>query len=63
MLTPKRYPYNPNDYVKFEDKVYRFIGMQNLGTGVKIANYPGVANKFVNVNKVQSIKRRSGLCA
>ncbi len=59
----QRYPYNPNDYVKFEDKVYRVIGMQNLGTGVKIADYPGVANKVVNVNKVQPIKRRSGLCA
>ncbi len=62
-LTAQRYPYNPNDYVMFEKKVYRVIGMQNLGTGVKIANYPGVANKVVNVNKVQPIKRRSGFCA
>ena len=61
-IKKQRYPYNPNDYVMFEKKVYRVIGMQNLGTGVKIANYPGVANKVVNVNKVQPIKRRSGLC-
>ncbi len=62
-IKKQRYPYNPNDYVMFEKKVYCVIGMQNLGTGVKIANYPGVANKVVNVNKVQPIKRRSGLCA
>ncbi|MDF5719273.1 MAG: RNA-guided endonuclease IscB [Rhizonema sp. PD37] len=62
-IKKQRYPYNPNDYVKFEDKVYRVIGMQNLGTGVKIANYPGVVNKVVNVSKVQPIKKRSGLCA
>jgi len=62
-IKKQRYPYNPNDYVMFEKKVYRVIGMQNLGTGVKIANYPGVTNKVVNVNKVQPIKRRSGLCA
>jgi len=62
-IKKQRYRYNPNDYVKFEDKVYRVIGMQNLGAGVKIADYPGVANKVVNVNKVQPIKRRSGFCA
>ncbi len=61
-IKKQRYPYNPNDYVQFDGKVYRVIGMQNLGTGVKIANYPGVANKVVSVNKVQSIKKRSGLC-
>ena len=62
-IKKQRYPYNPNDYVQFEDKVYRVIGMQNLGTGVKIADYPGVANKVVNLNKVQPVKRRSGLCS
>jgi len=62
-IKKQRYPYNPDDYVRFEGKGYRVIGMQNLGTGVKIANYPGVANKVVNVNKVKPIKRRSGLCA
>jgi 5-methylcytosine-specific restriction endonuclease McrA len=58
----QRYPYNPNDYVSFEEVVYRVIGMQNLGTGVKIADYPGVKNKVVGVAKVTSIKRRSGIC-
>ena len=61
-IKKQRYPYNPNDYVKFEGKRYRVIGMQNLGTGVKIANYPGVANKVVPVSKVKPIKRRSGIC-
>jgi hypothetical protein len=37
--------------------------MQNLGTGVKIADYPGVKNKVVNVSKVTPIKRCSGICA
>jgi RRXRR protein/HNH endonuclease len=61
-IKKQRYPYNPNDYVKFEGKTYRVIGMQNLGTGVKVANYSGVKNKVVNVNKVKPIKRRSGIC-
>ena len=61
-IKKQRYLYNPNDYVMFENKKYRVIGMQNLGTGVKIANYPGVANKVVNVDKVKPIKRRSGIC-
>ncbi|BAZ10973.1 hypothetical protein NIES4071_27970 [Calothrix sp. NIES-4071] len=61
-IKKQRYPYNPNDYVKFENKKYRVIGMQNLGTGVKIANYPGVANKVVSISKVKPIKRRSGIC-
>jgi RRXRR protein/HNH endonuclease len=61
-IKKQRYRYNPNDYVKFENKKYRVIGMQNHGFGVKIANYPGVANKVVSVLKVQPIKRRSGIC-
>lgn len=59
----QRYPYNPNDYVLFENVVYRVIGMQNLGTGVKIADYPDVKNKVVGVAKVTSIKKRSGICS
>lgn len=61
-IKKQRYPYNPNDYVEFENKKYRVIGMQNVGTGIKIANYPGVANKVVSVSKVKPIKRRSGIC-
>jgi hypothetical protein len=61
-IKKQRYPYKPNDYVKFENKTYRVIGMQNLGTGVKIANYPGVANKVVSISKVNPIKRRAGMC-
>ncbi|WP_127085853.1 RNA-guided endonuclease IscB [Dulcicalothrix desertica] len=61
-IKKQRYPYNPNDYIEFENNKYRVIGMQNLGTGVKIANYPGVNNKVVSVSKVKPIKRRSGIC-
>jgi hypothetical protein len=61
-IKKQRYPYNPNDYIEFEGKTYRVIGMQNLGTGVKIANYPGVTNKVVNVSKIKPIKRRAGIC-
>ncbi|KAF3886457.1 MULTISPECIES: RNA-guided endonuclease IscB [Nostocales] len=57
-----RYRYQPKDLVQFEGRVYEVVGMQNLGTGVKLKNYPGVKNKVVNVNKVNSVKRRSGLC-
>ena len=57
-----RYRYQPQDYVLFEGQVFQVIGMQNLGKGVKLADYPGVANKVVNVAKVCSIKYRSGIC-
>lgn len=57
-----RYSHRAQDYVLFEGKIFEVIGMQNLGNGVKIANYPGVANKVVPVHKVQSIKHRSGIC-
>jgi hypothetical protein len=46
----------------FENAVYEVVGMQNLGTGVKLKDYLGVKNKVVNVKKVKSIKRRTGLC-
>ncbi|WP_243147135.1 hypothetical protein [Scytonema sp. UIC 10036] len=61
-IKKSRYRYQPKDLVQFEGKVYEVVGMQNLGTGVKLKNYPGIKNKVVNVNKVYSIKRRSGLC-
>lgn len=72
-----RYPYQPQDYVSFESRsctrpdgtsgaqsrrVFEVIGMQNLGKGVKLKNYPGVANKVVSVHQVRSIKHRSGIC-
>ncbi len=62
-IKKQRYRFSPNDYVSFEGIVYRVIGMQNLGTGVKIADYPGVKNKVININKVTSVKRRSGICS
>jgi hypothetical protein len=57
-----QYKFAPSDLVRFEGKVYEVIGMQNLGTGVKIANYPGVKNKVVKTSKVVSFLRRGGLC-
>jgi RRXRR protein len=54
----RRYPYNPNDYILFEGVVYRVIGMQNLGAGVKIADYPGIKNKVVKVGNVTSVIRQ-----
>ncbi|MBO0348477.1 hypothetical protein J0895_05025 [Phormidium pseudopriestleyi FRX01] len=58
----KKYPYSPSDLVRFEGNIYQVIGMQNLGTGVKLKNYPGVKNKVVNVRKVQPLLRRGGIC-
>jgi len=58
----RRYPYSPSDLVRFEGKPYQVIGMQNLGTGVKLKNYPEVKNKVVNVSKVQPLLRRGGIC-
>jgi hypothetical protein len=57
-----QYKFSPSDLVKFEGKVFEVIGMQNLGTGVKLKNYPGVINKVVAVSKVVSFLRRGGIC-
>jgi RRXRR protein/HNH endonuclease len=57
-----QYRFAPSDLVRFEGKVYEVIGMQNLGTGVKIANYPGVKNKVVKASKVVPFLRRGGTC-
>ncbi|GAA6620559.1 RNA-guided endonuclease IscB [Scytonema sp. NUACC26] len=62
-IKKQRYRYQPRDFVEFEGTIYEVVGMQNLGTGVKLKNYLGVKNKVVNVHKVKPIKRRSGLCA
>ncbi|MUG91695.1 paclitaxel/taxanoid biosynthesis susceptibility protein TS1 [Scytonema sp. UIC 10036] len=61
-IKKSRYRYNSKDFVMFENAVYEVVGMQNLGTGVKLKDYPGVTNKVVNVKKVKPIKRRTGLC-
>jgi hypothetical protein len=57
-----QYKFAPSDLIKFEGKVFEVIGMQNLGTGVKLKNYPGVANKVVAVSKVVPFLRRGGIC-
>ncbi len=61
-IKKSRYRYQPRDLVKFENKPYEVIGMQNLGTGVKLKDYPGVKNKVVQVKFVQPLRRRSGIC-
>lgn len=53
-----RYRYQPQDYVEFEGKVFEVVGMQNLGKGVNLKDYPGVANKVVSLEKVKPIKQR-----
>jgi hypothetical protein len=57
-----RYKFSPGDFVKFEGEVFEVVGMQNLGAGVKLKNYPGVANKVVKVSKVQPFLKRGGIC-
>ncbi len=56
-----RYPYRQHDLVLYEGYIYSVIGMQNKGKGVKLANYPGVANKVVKPKLVKSIRRNGGL--
>ena len=58
-----RYRFTPGDLVQFEGKVFEVIGMQNLGKGVKLKNYPGIKNKVVAVSKVQPFLQRGGICA
>ncbi|MGK7872010.1 MAG: hypothetical protein AB4426_01440 [Xenococcaceae cyanobacterium] len=48
--------------VRFEGRVFEVIGMQNKGKGAKIANYPGVKNKVVNPDQVESVQKREGIC-
>ncbi len=62
-IKTKPYPYKQGDLIRFEERIFGVIGMQNKGKGVKIANYPGVKNKVVKPSLVESIKRRSGICA
>ena len=45
----------------FEGKIFAVVGMQNKGKGVKLANYPGVANKVVKPLAVTSIRKTGGL--
>ncbi|MEQ9000922.1 MAG: hypothetical protein RID53_31015, partial [Coleofasciculus sp. B1-GNL1-01] len=61
-IKKKRYPYKQHDLVLFEGTIYEVIGMQNLGAGVKLKNYPGVKNKVVKPSVVKPIRKRGGLC-
>ena len=61
-IKKKRYPYKQRDLVLFEGTIYEVIGMQNLGAGVKLKNYPGVKNKVVKPSAVKPIRKRGGMC-
>lgn len=54
-----RYPYQQNDLVLFENKVYRVRGMQNIGT--RVALY-AEKNLTANVKKVEPYLWRKGIC-
>jgi hypothetical protein len=54
-----RYPYQQNDLVLFNSKVYRVRGMQNLGT--RVALYAD-KNLTVDVRKIQPYLWRKGIC-
>ena len=58
-IRKSRYPYQQNDLVVFEGKVYRVRGMQNLGT--RVALYAD-KNLTVDVRKVQPYLWRKGIC-
>lgn len=57
-IRKSRYPYQQNDLVVFEGKVYRVRGMQNLGT--RVALYAD-KNLTVDVRKVQPYLWRKGI--
>jgi hypothetical protein len=59
-IRKSKYPYQQNDLVIFEGKVYRVRGMQNLGT--RVALY-AESNLTVDVRKVQPYLWRKGICA
>jgi len=61
-IKKKRYPYRQHDLVQYEGVVYEVIGMQNLGKGVKLKNYPGVKNKVVKPSVVSSVRKKGGIC-
>lgn len=58
-IRKSQYPYQQNDLVSFEGKVYRVRGMQNLGT--RVALYAD-KNLTVDVRKVQPYLWRKGIC-
>lgn len=58
-IRKSKYPYQQNDLVIFEGKVYRVRGMQNLGT--RVALYAD-NNLTVHVRKIQPYLWRKGIC-
>jgi hypothetical protein len=58
-IRKSKYPYQQNDLVVFEGKIYRVRGMQNLGT--RVALYAD-KNLTADVRKVQPYLWRKGIC-
>ncbi len=58
-IRKSRYPYQQNDLVLFEKKVYRVRGMQNLGT--RVALY-AEKNLTVAIGKIDPYLWRKGIC-
>jgi hypothetical protein len=58
-IRKSRYPYQQNDLVVFDGKVYRVRGMQNLGT--RVALY-AEKNLTADIRKVQPYLWRKGIC-
>lgn len=58
-IRKSRYPYQQNDLVVFDGKVYRVRGMQNLGT--RVALYAD-KNLTANVKKIEPYLWRKGVC-
>ncbi len=56
-IRKQRYKFQPNDLVKFANKIYTVSGMQNLGKYVKLVNL----KKPVNVESVKLIKYSKGI--
>lgn len=54
-----RYPYQQNDLLLFESKVYRVRGMQNLGT--RVALYAD-KNLTADIRKIKPYLWRKGIC-
>lgn len=56
-IRSRRYPYQPNDLVRFEGKIVRVIGTMNKGKSVKLAN-----KKNPSPDKLIPYKFNKGLC-
>lgn len=61
-IKTKKYAFQPGDLIEFESCAYKVAGVQNNGTRVKLANYPGNKNKTLRIETIKSLRKRSGMC-